>query len=294
MKLIPQTLSARLKSYSLFAGSAFAGHVLNSQIIYTDIDPDLHFDPGFPYYFFDLAGDGNFDFYMHGIHDLDIATAYYGAWYWTIDLVELQLYDGNSIAGNTTNVDYNKLPFAFNAGDFIFYGIADWNTEGNLTLAYHTYYIYIDTAPHDPGSFSLGNFIDGAFDKYLGIRSMVDGNYYYGWLRLDVDSTNNSFTIKDYAYNATPNAGIYAGQLISNIHEGDHSNDIFYSFPEITINLTVDHTLNVEIANISGEMILSEKLTSNKIDVGDFMPGIYIVRLLDAQKCIATKKIMIY
>ncbi|RAJ02222.1 putative secreted protein (Por secretion system target) [Chitinophaga skermanii] len=46
---------------------------------------------------------------------------------------------------------------------------------------------------------------------YVGIRFTVGGKYRYGWLRISVAANGSSYTIKDYAYNETPNANIVAG-----------------------------------------------------------------------------------
>jgi len=52
----------------------------------------------------------------------------------------------------------------------------------------------------------------GAQDKYLGVRFITGANTYYGWIRFTFSSTQNMYTIKDYAYESTPNQGILAGQ----------------------------------------------------------------------------------
>lgn len=49
-------------------------------------------------------------------------------------------------------------------------------------------------------------------DKYLGLRFIIKGKTHFGWARMDVSSPTQ-WIIKDYAYNATPNLPILAGQL---------------------------------------------------------------------------------
>ncbi len=55
-------------------------------------------------------------------------------------------------------------------------------------------------------------------DKYLGVKFHADAKTFYGWIRLNVISTvtgttsNQSFTIKDYAYNSAPDKNILAGE----------------------------------------------------------------------------------
>ena len=48
-------------------------------------------------------------------------------------------------------------------------------------------------------------------DSYLGLRFQIGSQQHYGWARLDVDIVFPYFTIKDYAYEATPNTSILAG-----------------------------------------------------------------------------------
>ena len=51
----------------------------------------------------------------------------------------------------------------------------------------------------------------GKTNKYMGLRFLIDGQIHYGWVRLDVINPTH-WAIKDYAYNATPNQPILAGQ----------------------------------------------------------------------------------
>jgi hypothetical protein len=64
---------------------------------------------------------------------------------------------------------------------------------------------------------SQGNWI-GEIDKYLGVRIKNGTKWLYGWIRLDVNTSGSSVTIKDYACNRTPDSSIFAGQMITGIH----------------------------------------------------------------------------
>src|ERR1043165_1577984 len=72
------TLSEKLKSYSLLAGSMFASSVAAGQIIYTDVNPDVELGGAVPLsftydsaYALDLNNDGTVDFRIR----LDIYSA---------------------------------------------------------------------------------------------------------------------------------------------------------------------------------------------------------------------------
>jgi len=47
-------------------------------------------------------------------------------------------------------------------------------------------------------------------DTYVGLSITINGNVYYGWIRMDVSI--NSFTVYSYAFNNVSNASMLAGQ----------------------------------------------------------------------------------
>ena len=50
-------------------------------------------------------------------------------------------------------------------------------------------------------------------DAYVGIGFPSGPNFYYGWVRVDVNNAAKTLLIKDWAYNATSGASIVAGQV---------------------------------------------------------------------------------
>jgi hypothetical protein len=64
-----------------------------------------------------------------------------------------------------------------------------------------------------------GNWI-GVADGYLGVRIKHGSQWFYGWIRLDVNAAGTSVTIKEYACNRTAGSPINAGQTtLSAIHD---------------------------------------------------------------------------
>lgn len=62
------------------------------------------------------------------------------------------------------------------------------------------------------GTFSsIGNF-NGKGKKYLGFRIPNNGNYHYGWIKLNCSQYNDSLTIYEFGYHKTVNRKIKAGQ----------------------------------------------------------------------------------
>ena len=54
----------------------------------------------------------------------------------------------------------------------------------------------------------------GIKNRYVGIKFQIQGRFHYGWVRVTVTTTSNSFaaTLTGYAYETIPNKGIIAGQ----------------------------------------------------------------------------------
>jgi hypothetical protein len=54
----------------------------------------------------------------------------------------------------------------------------------------------------------------GVKNRYLGIRFRINGRFHFGWARMTVTTTSNSFTatLTGYAYETIPGKGIVAGK----------------------------------------------------------------------------------
>ena len=58
---------------------------------------------------------------------------------------------------------------------------------------------------------SAGNF-NGKGDKYMGFRIPNNGNYNYGWIKLNCSQHNDTLTTYEFGYHKTVNRKIKAGQ----------------------------------------------------------------------------------
>ena len=162
-----------------------------SLIVYTDIEPDFVSDDLNTNFGLDLNNDGIVDFTLKSLNE---------NWaFW----VEPNL--------NTNNV--NAL--AAVAGPFESYIIPLDKNSIISSLAVSYFYDWY-------GGFIVMELCDTfppycyyswqeRTDKYLGLRFQINEETHYGWARLDVSSPTK-WIIKDYAYNATPNMPILAGQ----------------------------------------------------------------------------------
>ena len=54
----------------------------------------------------------------------------------------------------------------------------------------------------------------GVKDRYLGLRFKINGLYHFGWARISITTTKNTFTavLKGYAYETVPHKSIIAGK----------------------------------------------------------------------------------
>jgi hypothetical protein len=139
----------------------------------------------------------------------------------------------------------------------------------------------------------------GQTDKYLALKLMVGTNTYYGWARFDVLPTSASFTIKDYAYQSTPNACIQLGQTTLGIQE---NRNIFSIAPNPFISsTTIQMAKNLDNATLTmcnslGQMVKQVKnISGQTISLyRDNLPtGTYFVRLTAENSIVSVVKVII-
>jgi hypothetical protein len=192
--------------------------------------------------------------------------------------------NNNAYSGNFDNGNY--LAWAFDASTRICDSLSSWYDASN------------------PGTMGLGTSIGywpAATDKYLALKLNVGTNTYYGWARFDVVATSSSFTIKDYAYESSPNVCIQSGQSILGLNA--HSNNNRFSiFPNPLISSTTLETsydlknASLTLYNAYGQTLkqvnnISEQTVSLSRD--NLPSGLYIIHLTQDNKIIATDKLII-
>jgi hypothetical protein len=189
---------------------------LEDKIVYTDVSPDASFNTSESIYHLDLNKDDISDF------DISYAT--------TI------VTSNSTIRGSDTNKNIlitplkqnevasnisNDVPVA-NLNDIIYHAAYTWRDSVQILASLD--WVYKGTSgsySHFPSfphfsfhilTLTASGLWAGVVAKYIPVRLYAGGNFYYAWVRLDVDSLVNSFTVKDYGYNAVPNRSILAGQ----------------------------------------------------------------------------------
>lgn len=257
-------LLKKVTSLCLFILFTFTSR-LYSQIIYTDI-PDATPNSTYP---LDLNNDAIDDFVIQ-----------MGA----LNKVVCYPQNNNAYAGEFSNGTY--LPWAMSQSDSICPSLVTWYGSNN------------------PGTMALGTSIGhwvGQTDKYLALKLIVGTNTYYGWVRLDLLVTSSSFTIKDYAYQSTPNTCIKSGQTSLGIN-GNTTKNIFSIFPNPFIYSATIQTIGnfknstLTIYNSYGQAVKQVNNISGRtvsLSRGNLPSGLYFIRLTEENKIIAVEKLII-
>lgn len=241
---------------------------LYAQIVYTDI-PDVTPNATFP---LDLNNDSIVDFMLHFGGSGGAIGAY------------CTPQNNNAYSGNTVNGDY--FPWALAASTTICDTLATWY---NVNF---------------PGTMGLGTstgYWPGQTDKYLALQLIVGTNTYYGWVRLDVYATSSSFTVKDYAYESTPNACIVTGEIPLGITENATENYLSIApnpFHDVTsIQTTGDFSSGIlSIYDVFGKTFINQVMSSNEtftFSREQLPSGLYFFRLTAGNIVLSEQKVFI-
>ena len=284
----------RLRSYSILAGSLLATKFsADAQILYTDIVPDDTLNP-YEYIELDLNNDSIVDFYpTQAQNPLDYGRGgiICNTWSGSASL--------NSVAGVATEGSFSiKSPFKLSQDDSISSNL-EWikppGFVGGIWFqdAYNQVIFYAEI--NSEGYF--GYWQNGVVNGYVGLRINVNGNQYYGWARLDVDSAAYWMIVKDYAINLTPNSPILAGEGMSPLGINESGMDLsIYPNPassKLFLSCLNENFNNGEISvlDFSGRKIFSQKISShqNEIDVSSLPNGVYLLELKNEDEMITKK-----
>lgn len=155
-----------------------------SQVIYTDIVPD---------YYQNSSGEKTIDADQNGTTDLlfslTILNPLTDVWFVVnTDTAYSELLTDPSAFGFIKRLEAGAVIDANGA----------WKSGNQVSLAYLT-------------SGQAEGPWPGSADKYLAFRLKKAKQYYYGWLRMNVNSKVNNYTLKDYAFQSKANEAIKAG-----------------------------------------------------------------------------------
>jgi hypothetical protein len=233
-----------------------ASVVADAQVIYRDIDPDKVIN--FSDYEINVATSPD-SCYLYPSRNIKVSLAAGGGWvYWQSDAEVL--------------VDPLGRAMALSIGQPV---DGTWATNGQAVL-----------------NSNVGNWIS-VTNKYLGVRVRLAGQWFTGWVRMDIGSSGTYGIVKDYAFNAQPNGPIAAGQVLTTA-----VNNLQNPLDEVSI-YTVNRNLVVNGLRSASELSVNSldgKIVYHAVVSGDanialpaLSAGIYIVDLRSKEGRKATR-----
>jgi len=254
-----KNLTKRLAQYGAMSAAVMAGADANGQVVYTDVDPDLTLQVG-DLFSLDFESDTFEDVEVRnpdGLAGGNAAIAFPSS--------------GGAFAGFTSG-GY-EYPLLMASGDVIdaATGYTTTGVRGDLN--------YYGCA------YSNSQWYGDVTDGYLGVRfiSLTSGTTHYGWVRLDTDvNGDNLITIKDFAFEATPDTAIAAGDQGSL----GVTDSAFGSFEYYTSNNALH--LNsasimdqVVLHNVVGQEVARQQIngTSASVAMDRLSAGVYIATI---------------
>lgn len=228
---------------------------LKAQIVYTDINPDTIIAAStteqIKSYYLDLNNNGSYEFELRHFNPGP-----------GMESVELQ-----------TNPNTTQEVLIHASGHAVVKTINESIASGAGTWGLDQYGILDD--PWYTGG-----------DKYLGMRFKIDGQWHYGWTRIHIATDRLSFTVKDYAFQQTPNASILVGQSVTGINEPELQPVTVYPNPfsqSTTFHLSIPaEDADLKIWNMFGQQMNIHQTSESKqilVERGDLTNGLYVYRI---------------
>ena len=273
-------LQKRLGKYTAAAAALVGATGANAQIVYTDVNPDFAHPGNEIGYGLDLNNDANFDF---ALFSADTTLASGNRIRYTVVAPYGTAAASNAIAGEApSGYDY---ALALNNGDMID-NTLNWIAATN-TMAYNAN----SANPYNENW-------NGVTDKYLGLKFVVAGNTHYGWARLDVLAVADIWTLKDYAFNASPNTGLTAGQMTGVSTLAMESLVHFVNQPNNTVKVVVNGGLTegaITLVSANGQTVSTGNVDADQyiVDLNGLAAGIYVINAEFAEGSM-TKKVIVH
>lgn len=250
-KISTRKFSSKLAKYGALTVAIAGVADAAGQVVYTDVDPD--FDGALTdVYDIDFDGDGTID--------VSIVQSNNGAY----ELVQAAPGIGNAVLADS------------NGGYFY---------ASNIPVSTSI------SAGVGPGAFqSFGSFCAGVGyagsqfcglgEGYLGVEFQVAGATHYGWVRVDVASSS-AFTLMDFAYEATADAAIAAGdQGTVGIDDPNFAEFTYFTDANGQLNLNASIPMtSIEVYDVLGKQVINSSLfnTNELVDLNALSSGAYIV-----------------
>ena len=287
-------MNPKLKKYLALAGSVTTVvSNADAQVVYTDVNPDYLLTGNLNTYDLDLNNDGVSEFSLMSIDTLiNYVSSSYTYIYNVRGAAINNSSNSNSWVESSFNVS-NMQQGALISSAAQFGNYTSSGSIGSALGATFDYSILQNGAPFYTSNSFFGNFNPNE-QGILGLRFSLNNNLHYGWARVEY-LPDGSLSIKDYAYDATPNTPIIAGDNgtgLVGVQEQLNAVTIFMLNNNIRIeNKGANDDCLIVLTNISGQQILDKQL-GNKIeliDVSELSSGIYFVKVISGQESYVKK-----
>ena len=128
-------------------------------------------------------------------------------------------------------------------------------------------------------AYSNSEFCGFEEDVYLGLVFDFQGNSHFGWVHMDFDTndTTGTFTVKGFAFDATPEATVVVGEVLGTDDNNFSGFSHFVSDSQLNMKATTAMN-NVVVYDISGKQVISQDLatTNAQINLAGLNTGVYI------------------
>lgn len=213
-------------------------------------------------------------------------------------------FDGTGAPEFELSVDGSGKPKVIFVADHFFMTVsaAEWDVmkglDAGTTIDAAGSWDSFGDAYIDP-DWGMTPFPSGA-DTYLGAKFKIGANVHYGWVRVLWDG--GILTIKDFAYESTPNASIEAGDTGDGGGGGvglsEKSVSRFHLYPNpsnTVVNLSNVKGNKIELISLDGKVLYTNSVTTESftLDVSMFENGTYLVRILDENNNVMIEKLNI-
>ncbi|MBC8173690.1 MAG: T9SS type A sorting domain-containing protein [Chitinophagales bacterium] len=280
-----------------------AGGSIEAQIIYTDVVPDEILSDSADFFEIDFNSDALPEFrvgvFLSVFPDFFSLTTDTSKKY---DLINKQVFiypeNDNAVIGytlSTVSGGYLVFPLALDDGEGIDEG-GDFYEKSIQNMAFYWGVMDFPSAGYSSSYLKIGTWT-GEGAKYVGVRFELDGDNYYGWIRMEVDSNHITTTIYDFAYNAAPETAIETGQLVVIKNLLDASKVYAYSYDK-TVHVVTNNiqakTATIKITNSTGQTVYTNTLDQSgmRILLDHVAFGIYSIHIV-ADGAVYTKNVMI-
>jgi len=274
-----KTTSKKILKYGAMSAAILGAADVAGQVVYTDVEPDEVIATGGSFNI-DLNDDGTNDFNPQ-VFD---AAGGAGAVLFPTGSGSNgnQGSNGNGFVGFANgNFEY---PSNLSAGAVID-GAAAFLTDARGDLNFYGC------------AYSGSQFCDGVVDGYMGVSFELAGNTHYGWIRVDLSADASTFTIKDFAFNATPDGAIEAGEGILGVDDFSASTiRHYFNYDTKVLTLNSQAALkDVVLYNVLGQESYRSTISSNisEHSLSGLQSGIYIAKINSTDNKSKTIKIVV-